>query len=188
MINDQSVLQGIPDNVTISDLSKYIVRTNRNYDLPIIVSAYEFAFQAHGDQKRSSGEPYIVHPLSVAWILVSLGMDTECVCAGLLHDVVEDTDWTMEDLRAAGFPETILEAVQLLTHDPAVPYLDYVRALCGNPIAVAVKRADLHHNSERTRFDADSPDIEKRLQKYAAARAVLDEAEKEKSSEFKRNS
>ena len=58
MINDQSVLQGIPDNVTISDLSKYIVRTNRNYDLPIIVSAYEFAFQAHGDQKRSSGEPY----------------------------------------------------------------------------------------------------------------------------------
>jgi len=51
-----------------------------------------------------------------------------------------------------------------------------------------VKRADLHHNSERTRFDADSPDIEKRLQKYAAARAVLDEAEKEKSSEFKRNS
>ena len=49
MINDQSVLQGIPDNVTISDLSKYIVRTNRNYDLPIIVSAYEFAFQAHGD-------------------------------------------------------------------------------------------------------------------------------------------
>ena len=66
MINDQSVLQGIPDNVTISDLSKYIVRTNRNYDLPIIVSAYEFAFQAHGDQKRSTGEPYIVQPHSVA--------------------------------------------------------------------------------------------------------------------------
>ena len=98
MINDQSVLQGIPDNVTISDLSKYIVRTNRNYDLPIIVSAYEFAFQAHGDQKRSSGEPYIVHPLSVAWILVSLGMDTECVCAGLLHDVVEDTGHTLDDI------------------------------------------------------------------------------------------
>ena len=93
---------------------------------------------------------------------------------------MEDTDWTMEDLRAAGFPETVLEAVQLLTHDPAVPYLDYVRALCGNPIAVVVKRADLHHNSERTRFDADSPDIEKRLQKYAAAEAVLDEAEKKK--------
>ena len=98
MMNDQSVLQGIPDNVTISDLSKYIVRTNRNYDLPIIVSAYEFAFQAHGDQKRSSGEPYIVHPLSVAWILVSLGMDTECVCAGLLHDVVEDTGHTLDDI------------------------------------------------------------------------------------------
>lgn len=114
------------------------------------------------------------HPYEVA-----LQVQTEEeVCAALLHDVVEDTDWTMEDLRAAGFPETVLEAVQLLTHDSAVPYLDYVRALCGNPIAVAVKRADLHHNSERTRFDADSLDIEKRLQKYAAAEAVLDEAEK----------
>ena len=112
---------------------------------------------------------------------VALQVQTEEeVCAALLHDVVEDTDWTMEDLRAAGFPETVLEAVQLLTHDSAVPYLDYVRALCGNPIAVAVKRADLHHNSERTRFDADSLDIEKRLQKYAAAEAVLDEAEKKK--------
>ena len=128
--------------------------------------------------------PYIFHPYEVALQVQA----EEEVCAALLHDVVEDTDWTMEDLRAAGFPETVLEAVQLLTHDPAVPYLDYVRALCGNSIAVAVKRADLHHNSERTRFDADSPDIEKRLQKYAAAKAILDEVEKEKSSEFKRNS
>lgn len=127
-------------------------------------------------QVDKAGMPYIFHPYEVA-----LQVQTEEeVCAALLHDVVEDTDWTMGDLRAAGFPETVLEAVQLLTHDPAVPYLDYVRALCGNPIAVAVKRADLHHNSERTRFDADSLDIEKRLQKYAAAKAVLDEAEKKK--------
>lgn len=81
-MNSQSALQGIPENVTIADLSRYIVQTNRKYDLSIIVSAYEFAVLAHGNQKRSSGEPYIVHPLSVAWILVSLGMDTECICAG----------------------------------------------------------------------------------------------------------
>ena len=149
---------------------------------PLTKKALKLAYAAHAGQVDKAGMPYIFHPYEVA-----LQAEEE-VCAALLHDVVEDTDWTMEDLRAAGFPETVLEAVQLLTHDPAVPYLDYVRALCGNSIAVAVKRADLHHNSERTRFDADSPDIEKRLQKYAAAKAILDEVEKEKSSEFKRNS
>lgn len=143
---------------------------------PLTKKALKLAYAVHAGQVDKAGMPYIFHPYEVA-----LQVQTEEeVCAALLHDVVEDTDWTMEDLRAAGFPETVLEAVQLLTHDPAVPYLDYVRALCGNPIAVAVKRADLHHNSERTRFDADSPDIEKRLQKYAAARTVLDEAEKKK--------
>lgn len=143
---------------------------------PLTKKALKLAYTAHAGQVDKAGMPYIFHPYEVA-----LQVQTEEeVCAALLHDVVEDTDWTMEDLRAAGFPETVLEAVQLLTHDPAVPYLDYVRALCGNPTAVAVKRADLHHNSERTRFDADSPDIEKRLQKYAAAEAVLDEAEKKK--------
>lgn len=114
MMNDQSVLQGIPDSVTISDLSKYIVRTNRNYDLPIIVSAYDFAIQAHGNQKRSSGEPYIVHPLSVAWILVSLGMDTECVCAGLLHDVVEDTAYNLDDI-CKRFGQNIAQLVDGVT-------------------------------------------------------------------------
>ena len=143
---------------------------------PLTKKALKLAYAAHAGQVDKAGMPYIFHPYEVA-----LQVQTEEeVCAALLHDVVEDTDWTMEDLRAAGFPETVLEAIQLLTHDPAVPYLDYVRSLCGNPIAVAVKRADLHHNSERTRFDADSPDIEKRLQKYAAAEAVLDEAEKKK--------
>ena len=151
---------------------------------PLTKKALKLAYAAHAGQVDKAGMPYIFHPYEVALQVQA----EEEVCAALLQDVVEDTDGTMEDLRAAGFPETVLEAVQLLTHDPAVPYLDYVRALCGNSIAVAVKRADLHHNSERTRFDADSPDIEKRLQKYAAAKAILDEVEKEKSSEFKRNS
>ena len=143
---------------------------------PLTKKALKLAYAAHAGQVDKAGMPYIFHPYEVALQVQA----EEEVCAALLHDAVEDTDWTMEDLRAAGFPETVLEAVQLLTHDPAVAYLDYVRALCGNPIAVVVKRADLHHNSERTRFDADSPDIEKRLQKYAAAEAVLDEAEKKK--------
>lgn len=89
----------MPKNVTIADLSDFIVKRGQNQNLQKIVRAYYFAEKAHGDQKRSSGEPYIVHPLSVAWILVDLGMDTDTVCAGLLHDVVEDTEHSMEDLR-----------------------------------------------------------------------------------------
>ena len=63
--------------------------------------AYEAAKQAHKDQKRKSGEPYIIHPLCVAIILADLEMDKETIAAGLLHDVVEDTGMTLEDLSAA---------------------------------------------------------------------------------------
>ena len=87
------------EHVTISDLTKIILDTDKQYDLSKIVSAYEFAEKAHGDQKRSSGEPYIVHPLSVSMILVDLGMDTDTICVGLLHDVVEDTEYTLDDIR-----------------------------------------------------------------------------------------
>lgn len=164
MINDQSVLQGIPDNVTISDLSKYIVRTNRNYDLPMIVSAYEFAFQAHGDQKRSSGEPYIVHPLSVAWILVSLGMDTECVCAGLLHDVVEDTGHTLDDIcklfgqNIAQLVDGVTKLVQMkqMVLNKEEQQMESVRkmlfAMAKDIRIIIIKLADRLHNMRTLHF------------------------------------
>ena len=82
---------------------------------PLTKKALKLAYAAHAGQVDKAGMPYIFHPYEVALQVQA----EEEVCAALLHDVVEDTDWTMEDLRAAGFPETVLEAVQLLTHDLA---------------------------------------------------------------------
>ncbi|MEG2597325.1 MAG: HD domain-containing protein, partial [Oscillospiraceae bacterium] len=75
---------------TIDDLVVATERSDKTYDLDKIKKAYEVAAKAHGGQLRQSGDPYISHPISVAIILIHLGMDTDCLCAALLHDVVED--------------------------------------------------------------------------------------------------
>lgn len=85
--------------VTIDMLVQKILDMDKQYDLSKIISAYEFAAKAHEGQFRSSGQPYIIHPLSVAEILLDLGMDTDTICAALLHDVVEDTDTTAEEVQ-----------------------------------------------------------------------------------------
>ncbi len=131
--------------------------------------AMKLAYKAHQKQKDRSGLPYVLHPLHLAE-----QMDTEeTTVAALLHDVAEDTDYTLEDLRREGFPETVLEALALLTHDPAVPYLDYVRALKDNPIARAVKLADLAHNSDLSRLSKVSEKDLARVEKYRKAMEIL---------------
>ncbi len=85
--------------ITIADLSQKILAMDRQYDLSKILSAYQLAEKAHANQKRSSGQPYIIHPLAVADILLDLGMDTDTICVGLLHDVVEDTEYTLDDIH-----------------------------------------------------------------------------------------
>ncbi|MFT3950736.1 MAG: bifunctional (p)ppGpp synthetase/guanosine-3',5'-bis(diphosphate) 3'-pyrophosphohydrolase [Oscillospiraceae bacterium] len=84
---------------TIDTLIQKILNDDKQYDLSKIVSAYELAAQYHISQKRDSGEPYISHPLAVAYILLELGMDTDTICAALLHDVVEDTECTVQELQ-----------------------------------------------------------------------------------------
>jgi len=84
---------------TFADLKEYIVSSDRHWDLEKIERAYTLAENYHAGQTRDSGEPYIIHPIEVAFILADLGMDTDCICAGLLHDVVEDTDETLDDIR-----------------------------------------------------------------------------------------
>lgn len=83
---------------TYEELEKIIAESGKEYDTDRIELAYRLAEEKHNGQMRRSGEPYIIHPLSVAAILVGLGMDTESVMSGLLHDVVEDTDCTVEQL------------------------------------------------------------------------------------------
>ncbi len=106
--------------VTIDMLVEKILETDKQYDLSKIISAYEFAAKAHEGQFRSSGQPYIIHPLSVAEILLDLGMDTDTICAALLHDVVEDTEATSEQLqkRFGRDVAALVEGVTKLTKIP----------------------------------------------------------------------
>lgn len=133
--------------------------------------ALRIAYAAHAGQLDKCGAPYIFHPAHVAE-----QMDDEMsTCVALLHDVVEDSDVTLDDL-AREFPPEVVEGVRLMTHDPSVDYLDYVRAIKGNPVAEKVKLADLAHNSDQTRF-AGQPvapeELERRRRKYDAAREIL---------------
>ena len=131
--------------------------------------AMELAYRAHHGQFDKNGAPYVFHPFHLAE-----QMDTEeTVTAALLHDVVEDTDYTLEDLRAMGFPDPVLEALSLLTHDPSVPYMEYVKRLKNNPIARAVKLADLTHNSDLSRLPAVTERDLERVEKYRRAKALL---------------
>ena len=85
--------------ITIKDVIAKRKEKGKKVDTKLIMKAYNYAYEHHGDQKRHSGEPYIIHPLNVAYILADVGMDDSTICAALLHDVVEDTDATDEDLR-----------------------------------------------------------------------------------------
>lgn len=133
--------------------------------------ALSICFDAHKDQRDKSGAPYVFHPFHLAEQMT----DEYTVCTALLHDVVEDTDTTLEDLRSEGFPEEVLEALALLTHDADTPYMDYVKGLKHNPIARAVKLADLAHNSDPTRLEVMDEWALARAEKYRAAIKLLSE-------------
>ena len=131
--------------------------------------ALKLSFEAHKDQLDKSGMPYVYHPFHLAE-----QMDTEeTVIAALLHDVVEDTEYTLDDIRATGFPDTVMEALSLLTHDERVPYMDYVQRIKDNPIAKAVKLADLRHNSDLSRLDTVDDKALARAEKYRQAIELL---------------
>ena len=104
-----------------SELKRLIKESGRDYDTQLIETAYQLAEEAHGDQRRVSGVPYILHPTSVACILVKLGMDTESVVAALLHDVVEDTDVTL-DMVTKKFGSEIAHLVDGVTKLKKIPY------------------------------------------------------------------
>lgn len=132
--------------------------------------AMKLCFKAHKDQVDKSGMPYVFHPFHVAEQMT----DEATTIVALLHDVVEDTDYTLEDIAAEGFGKDILEAVALMTHEDDIPYLDYVAKLKENPIARAVKLADLAHNSDLSRIGEIDEETKQRLEKYKKAKAILE--------------
>ncbi len=137
---------------------------------PLTKKALAMCFEAHRDQVDKSGLPYVFHPFHLAE-----QMDDEAsVCVALLHDVMEDTDYTVDDIRVLGMPAAVIEALLLLTHDASEPYLDYVARVARNPLAAKVKRADLRHNSDLSRLDEVTDLDRARVEKYQKALAIID--------------
>jgi len=129
------------------------------------------AYQAHKDMSDKNGIPYIFHPIHLAE-----QMDSEkAVIVALLHDVVEDTDWTMSGLEQEGFPKDVIDALNLLTHNDEIEYLEYIRQInqSSNPYAKAVKLADLKHNSDLSRLQKIDEKTLLRIEKYKKAIAIL---------------
>lgn len=112
-----------------------------------IDKAVQIASQAHADVPDKDGHPYILHPLTVGL----MGKTDEEKACGFLHDVVEDSDWTFEDIQKEGIPDGVVNALRLLTRDKSMTYDDYLQAIIdsGNPIAIMVKYYDLQHNYSR---------------------------------------
>lgn len=138
---------------------------------PITKKAMKLCFHAHKDQTDKSGIPYVFHPIHLAEQMT----DEDTTVVALLHDVVEDTDYTIDDLAAMGFNHRVIAAIQLMTHAEGVPYMDYVAKIKDNPIAKAVKLADLAHNSDITRMDVVDEKAKARVEKYAKAIQFLNE-------------
>ena len=138
---------------------------------PKTKTALKLCFEAHREQVDKSGMPYVFHPFHLAEQMKT----EETTIVALLHDLVEDTDYTLKDLTDMGFDSTITDAVALMTHSDGVEYMDYVRMIKENPIAKAVKLADLKHNSDLTRLDVVDEKALKRREKYLKAIALLEE-------------
>ena len=138
------------------DLIELINNSENDYDLVKIQKAYNLAYKAHGDQRRVSGVPYILHPTSVACILVNIGMDTECVVSALLHDVVEDTDVEL-DYIVKNFGQTIADLIDGVTKLSKIKYSNreerqaenlrkMLIAMSNDIRVIIVKLADRLHN------------------------------------------
>ena len=136
---------------------------------PLTKKALKLCFEVHKNQTDKSGMPYVFHPFHLAEQM----KDEYTVCTALLHDVVEDSHVTPEDLRNYGFPDEVVNAVALMTHDENVTYFDYVRKIKTNPIAAAVKLADLEHNMDLTRMDHPTAHDLERAEKYKTAALIL---------------
>ena len=133
--------------------------------------AIAIAAEAHTDQKDKTGISYILHP-----IRLMIQMDSEeAMIAAVLHDVVEDSVWTLDDLRREGFSDEVLNAVDCLTHreGEGEDYWDYIKRAGSDSIAIKVKLADLLDNLNPNRLDKVTEEDEKRFERYRKAQKML---------------
>jgi (p)ppGpp synthase/HD superfamily hydrolase len=141
--------------------------SNKKNLLGLAISIAAKAFEGVVDK---SGEPYIMHCFEVMRNTVG---SLEVKIAAMLHDLVEDTDWTIEMLREQGFSERTLELIKLLTHNKEDPYMDYIKPISYDKDASEIKRRDLEHNSRITRLQGLTKKDLERMEKYHLAFTYL---------------
>ena len=154
----------------LSDIEAY----NPEVDRELLARAFRFAADAHEGQQRRSGEAFIRHPWGAAMILAELRQDEQTIAAALLHDVVEDCGVTLDQLRAMGYPERVVAAVDSVSHRDGETYLDAIRRAAADPLGRLVKLSDNATNSSEERLALlDEATADRLRTKYAKARAVL---------------
>lgn len=132
--------------------------------------AMKVCFDAHKEQTDKAGIPYVFHPIHLAEQMD----DEDTTAVALLHDVIEDSPWTIDELGKMGFNDTVLKAIEWLTHDESIPYMEYVKKIKENPVARAVKLADLRHNSDLSRLNLVDEKSLARVEKYKKAIQLLE--------------
>ena len=156
------------------ELKALLLASDRDFDMEKIDKAYQFALESHGDQKRRSGVPYILHPVSVAYILVELGMDTESIVASLLHDVVEDTPVGLEEIKKL-FVIEVANLTDGVTKLGRIPYSSreeqqaenlrkMLIAMADDIRVIIIKLADRLHNMRTIEFMPDQKRRDKALE------------------------
>ena len=129
----------------------------------------KIAYNAHLNQVDKSGMPYIFHPIYIAERMD----DEESTIVALLHDTIEDSDLTIFDLKMEGFSESVIKALECLTHDKNIQYEEYIQRIKDNPLAKKVKKVDLEHNSLLERLEIVDESVMNRLKKYEKAKEML---------------
>lgn len=139
--------------------------------------AISIAVKAHEGQEDKGGAPYILHPLH---LMNQLMFDYQLATIAVLHDVIEDTDVTIAELKNEGMSPRVISALSLLTHDTeSQEYFDYIEGICSNYDAIRVKRKDLQHNSDITRLKGLRRKDFDRIERYQKAFVRLTQAKRD---------
>ena len=137
----------------------------------MIEKAYRFAMKAHEGQIDKGGKPYIDHVMYVASKFVD---NHELRIVAMLHDVVEDTKYSIEDIESEGFSKDIIDALKIITKPDDMDYMEYIEYVSSNELASRVKMADLKHNMDITRLDNPTDYDIRRVDKYKKALEYLE--------------
>ena len=143
-------------------------------DQKMLANAIHIATNAHHGQYDKGGHPYILHALAVMYNVRSHKYDIITQCIAVLHDVMEDTDVTEDDLRRAGMCEEVIEGLRLMNHQDGVDYFDYITNMKNNIRVLRVKRADIEHNFDIRRLKGLREKDQARLAKYSKAYVLVE--------------